>query len=233
MARVLSTSEALNAVTRGVALFRAQPASTVRREHFDPWTADSHDDCSLLAMSSRADFGSVHAFISHSYHDEAESKACIVQEWAAQKLEAPCEVLVWLDKTCIDPPSRHAESNTIGLLPVFVAGCQQMLILPGATYTSRLWCLLELFVYMQIGGSADSIVMRPLPGIDSVCLMQPSIDVAKAGCAEPDDRETILAVIETSSGSLAPFNQKMRQLFGNRQLGSTQPVAQAVGRKAL
>ena len=232
LAGVLSASDATDTVVRGRELFRALPASTVVSEHFDP-TDRSSRQLALLSQTSPANMGSVHAFISHSYHDDGGSKATLVREWAAEKGE-PSQVLVWLDSLCLACPAPDAQSNAIGLLPMFIAGCQELLILPGETYKSRIWCLLEVFVFVQIGGEADDIVVRPLivPNGVGPHLSRQSIDVAKAECTESFDRETILAVIETSFGSLGPFNRKMQKLF-DRLLERTQPERKQPGSPLL
>ena len=35
-------------------------------------------------------------------------------------------------------------------LPVFLSGCNQLLVIAGETYTYRLWCMFELFVYHNL-----------------------------------------------------------------------------------
>ena len=47
------------------------------------------------------------------------------------------EQLVWLDKSCIDQTSID---ESLACLPVFLAGCRQLLVLAGQTYATRLWC---------------------------------------------------------------------------------------------
>ena len=49
------------------------------------------------------------------------------------------------------------------LQPVYLASCKQLLVLAGDTYTTRLWCVMELFVYLIMGGKEDNIEVLLLP----------------------------------------------------------------------
>merc|ERR1712008_256971 len=54
---------------------------------------------------------------------------------------------IWLDKVCID---QAQISRDLRCLPVFLAGCNELLVTSGSTYTSRLWCCVELFVHFSM-----------------------------------------------------------------------------------
>ena len=43
---------------------------------------------------------------------------------------------IWLDKACID--QQNIQASLAGL-PVYLSGCDSMLVLIGKTYLSRLW----------------------------------------------------------------------------------------------
>ena len=52
-------------------------------------------------------------------------------------------------------PRVHAQDQnnieqSLACLPVFLAGCQKLLIVAGPTYTSRLWCVMEIFTFLHI-----------------------------------------------------------------------------------
>ena len=64
------------------------------------------------------------------------------------------EPTVWFDKACID--QRDIGEN-LACLPVFLAGCRKLLITCGPTWSERLWCVLELFVHLQMGKGVDDI----------------------------------------------------------------------------
>ena len=48
------------------------------------------------------------------------------------------------DMACID---RNNIEQSLACLPVFLAGCQTLLVVAGPTYCSRLWCVMELFTF--------------------------------------------------------------------------------------
>ena len=50
------------------------------------------------------------------------------------------------DKACID---QNNIQLSLACLPVFLAGCQTLLVVAGPTYCSRLWCVMELFTFAR------------------------------------------------------------------------------------
>ena len=50
------------------------------------------------------------------------------------------------DKACID---QNSIEQSLACLPVFLAGCQTLLVVAGTTYCSRLWCIMELFTFAR------------------------------------------------------------------------------------
>ena len=51
-----------------------------------------------------------------------------------------------------DVYKRQDQSNiqqSLACLPVFLAGCQMLLVVAGPTYCSRLWCVMELFAFAR------------------------------------------------------------------------------------
>ena len=56
------------------------------------------------------------------------------------------EVTLWLDKACID---QNNIQQSLACLPIFLAGCQTLLVVAGPTYCSRLWCVMELFTFAR------------------------------------------------------------------------------------
>ena len=59
------------------------------------------------------------------------------------------EPTLWIDKYSIDQSNIE---NSLAALPVYLAGCSRLVILSGATYLQRLWCIIEMFVFMEMGG---------------------------------------------------------------------------------
>ena len=59
------------------------------------------------------------------------------------------------DKACID---QNNTQQSLACLPVFLAGCQTLLVVAGPTYCSRLWCVMELFTFAR---SAVPAIFEP------------------------------------------------------------------------
>ncbi|KAG8460161.1 hypothetical protein KFE25_014306 [Diacronema lutheri] len=123
--------------------------------------ASPQPDPLLFNKSSRCQLGQIDAFISHSWRDDPHEKWAMMQAWRARfKAEHSREPLVWLDKACIEQGDIDAN---LMCLPVFLAGCSTLLVVYGPTYLSRVWCVTELFTFLQMGASADRIELL-LPG---------------------------------------------------------------------
>ena len=91
---------------------------------------------------------------------------------------------VWLDKASIDQDDIE---RSLSCLPVYLAGCRQLLVLAGPTYVERLWCIVEVFTYLRMGGSPDRMIVVPLSGAR---LNFGEFDVHAIACTEP--RTTLL-----------------------------------------
>ena len=64
------------------------------------------------------------------------------------------EPRLWFDKYCID---QTRIEDSLACLPVCLAGCTKLIILCGETYLSRLWCLIEIFVFLEMGGDLANL----------------------------------------------------------------------------
>jgi len=146
--------------------------------------------------------------------DSGPAKLYWIREWAREQQEEHGEPpLVWYDKLCVHP--NDTRSNLI-CLPVFVAGCKQILALVGHTYTSRLWCVLELFVFNTLDIETNDVVVKLLESpTDPQFLrsLQRRFSASKASCRFGPDREALLATIEEALGSLTPFNERVNAIF--------------------
>ena len=85
-------------------------------------------------------------------------------------------------------------------------------MLAGPTYASRLWCVVELFVFLKMGGEKERIRVLELGGVD-VRVSLNRFDASKAKCFLAADQEKLYAVIESGFGSLEPFNTLIRSVF--------------------
>lgn len=66
-------------------------------------------------------------------------------------------------QVCID--QSQIEAN-LTCLPVFLAGCNELLCVCGKSYLSRLWCVIELYTFLEMGGQLKQIKLRTLPCLD-------------------------------------------------------------------
>ena len=139
--------------------------------------------------------------------------------------QLPNTFLLRQDKACID---QNNIDQSLACLPVFLSGCQILLIVAGPTYCSRLWCVMEIFTFMRMGGAMDRIDVELIthPDQDRVTrafaakreLMEQlaTFDAAKAQCFKQADRQRLLAVIEAGFGNFDEFNQSVRIAFDGR-----------------
>ena len=98
---------------------------------------------------------------------------------------------------------------------MYLSGCKELLIVVGPTYTRRLWCVMELFVFVQMGGSNERVTALALPGKE-VQRELATFDAAQSQCFKPDDRERLLGIIEGAFGDFGAFNAKVRRIFHER-----------------
>ena len=113
-------------------------------------------------------------------------------------------------QACIDQLNIE---KSLACLPVFLAGCKQLLVLAGPTYTSRLWCVMEIFVFVRMGGQATDMVVHLLDGTEHLATSLTRFDAGKANCFLDRDKQRLLAVIEASFGTFTSFNQLVRRIF--------------------
>merc|ERR1712232_1249594 len=97
----------------------------------------------LHALATRCRVGECDAFLSHSWHDDAELKWSALEAWCEESRNAyGRSPNLWLDKVCVDQTDIDTD---LKCLPIFLAACNLVLVISGLTYTSRLWCCVEIF----------------------------------------------------------------------------------------
>ena len=117
---------------------------------------------------------------------------------------------MWLDKASINQDDIEA---SLACLPVYLAGCNTLLVLAGPTYTERLWCIVEVFTYLRMGGAPERMIVVPLAGAR---LDFSSFDAEKAKCYSPEDKRKLLQAITLAFGSCEPFNLLVRSMLASR-----------------
>ena len=87
-----------------------------------------------------------------------------------------------------------------------------------------------MFVYLKMGGAKNSMLIKMLDKNDRQLFKQlKTFNAADARCFLDDDRQRLLAVIETGFGSFAPFNAVVRGIFEHqRRMSETKNIAEQV-----
>jgi len=167
----------------------------------------STPDASLGVYATECCLQDVDAFMSHSWHDPPDEKWEAIQTWRRRfKAQHHREPRVWIDKYCID--QNNIEASLV-CLAVFLAGCHTLLIIAGPTYLSRLWCVEEVFVFLQMGRAPESIELFPL--CSDLQSMIANFDVQAATCFLREDNEKLLASIEAGCDGFEAFNAEVQR----------------------
>mmetsp|Transcript_115241 Transcript_115241/g.325651 ORF Transcript_115241/g.325651 Transcript_115241/m.325651 type:complete len:526 (+) Transcript_115241:104-1681(+) len=184
-------------------------------EALEPDDLATNQGSALYTMTKKVRFGEVDAFISHSWSDSGDLKWSALQRWRSRfAFSNGRQPIVWLDKACIN---QNNVTNSLACLPVFLAGCAQLVVLVGPTYPRRLWCCIELFTFLRMGGELERIIVIPIDANGSTETVSESImqefktfDAKKAMCFYEKDRQHLLSVIEAGFGNFDVFNEIVR-----------------------
>jgi len=177
--------------------------------------ANNKPERQLFALSRPAQLGEVDAFLSHSWHDDPTAKWAAIQRWRRSfKAEHGREPEVWLDKICLDQTNID---ESLQCLPIFLSGCKQLLAVVGNTYLTRLWCIVELFVFLETGGRLENLSVEPLaeeshPHGDIVRMFE-SFDANDVTCSQPGDKDRLLAFVEAAFGDLESFSREVQRVM--------------------
>jgi hypothetical protein len=95
--------------------------------------ADNVPNALLRSFTNKGQLGQADAFVSHSWHDDAQTKWATLQKWREEfkQKHRGREPKLWIDKYCIDQENIE---ESLACLPVFLAGCSKLLIICGKTY---------------------------------------------------------------------------------------------------
>jgi len=210
---------------------------------------DSLPNHALFRRLARpAHFSQVDAFLSHSWSDDPGAKWSAICEWRHEfRLAHGREPIVWLDKCCLN---QECIADHLACLPVFLAGCNSLVLFVGKTYLHRLWCVIEIFVFLEMGGSVSNIELVLLGGFEpaeeedesghnsaseanfdevELLLNIAQFDAREARCALQADSDLLLSTIEQGFGGFNAFNDALRAVFG--RLAQVRAAAQASRRQ--
>jgi len=156
----------------------------------------SEPDPKLATITQKVELGHVDAFVSHSWHDDPVSKWERLQEWRVTfKAEHNGrEPRLWIDKYCLN---QNSIDDSLACLPVYLAGCSKLLILCGTTYLQRLWCLVEIFIFLEMGGRRSHLDVRILKSGNMLEAVQ-QFDSRNATCFTEHDTERLRKVVEVT-----------------------------------
>ena len=196
------------------------------------------DPGDMLALHSiQCDLDEVDAFVSHSWDDDFEQRYVALRAWAMQfESEHGRTPIIWLDKACID---QFSIEESLKCLPIFLSHCESFVVLGGPVWSTRLWCVIELFTFLRVGRNTNSIVFLPLQGrllkrgVSSDLFGQTNWSGEECQAAEDDqdlwssvnefdvretkcyaaDRDLLLGAIESGYSTLDHFNVEMRKVL--------------------
>merc|ERR1712113_801475 len=169
-------------------------------------------DRDLYSLSKPAEFGACDAFLSHSWHDDSQRKYAALKNWSIDFMKKHNRSpTFWIDKACIDQSSIERD---LACLPVFLGACNSLLILSGTTYTSRLWCMLELYVFFSMRSRGRKVGAQIDVRIVSSADLErgrtfdlwEAFDARNCQCVSNGDRERILLAISQGHGGIQGFN---------------------------
>ena len=189
------------------------------------------------SKSRAVSFKEIDYFISHSWSDDPHAKWAAVQEMRTTfKTANGREPLVWFDKYCID---QNAIGQSVRRLPIFVVAGGSSYVLLGPSYATRLWCMLELFVFkacQRCGLFSDAeLVIAPLRTNETnlhLSSLAQKFNIHDTRCFRDVDRQTIFGIVETAGDGAIGFTEAVRSLAkaaGEQVGGEMPPVSEMPG----
>jgi len=177
---------------------------------------DTLQAATAAALHSRAVAafqGHVDAYLCHAWKDDAPVGHRLVSEWC----EAFEEVhghppTVWLDKCCIPQCDQEHAAEAVQCLPLYLVGCQSLVLVHSPSLPLRLWCIMELFIFIHMapqppeGQHNVEILIPHFMTIDECIAEWSQFDVRKASCSMPKDEAVLMAIIEAAFLGYDTFN---------------------------
>jgi len=114
----------------------------------------------LYERSVQGRIGEIDAFLSHSWHDPSDDKWDGLQAWRKRfKSRHGREPRIWFDKFCIN---QLDIDDSLMCLPVHLAACKKFVMIVGSTYASRIWCIMEIFVFLAAVNDMSRLECIPI-----------------------------------------------------------------------
>jgi hypothetical protein len=189
--------------------FRVVNMADVRREDLlDPAISAAAFECST-AGPEEAD-----AFLSHSWGDDSAASWQVLARWRQRFVEQRGrEPLLWFDRCCV-AQEEVAVKEALASLPIFIARCESFVLLYSRSYFQRLWCVMELFTFIYMGGEPEQIQVLLQEGSSEADFYTSlrEFDIHHCDCYSPVDKDLFLGVIEASFYGLEGFNATVREI---------------------
>jgi len=198
VASMLGNKRADEVLTLARENFRTVPCDRIRKEDL----LDNRPNSDLAKCAKRARLGHCDAFLSHSWSDSPEQKWKMLQAWrrSFKKAHNGREPTLWIDKYCLNQQDIH---DSLACLPVYLAGCSKLLILCGASYLTRLWCIVEIFTFLAMGGELEDLEVHILQSDSEHDRTMTAdafrrFDIHEAKCVSDADTQHLLGVIDVA-----------------------------------
>lgn len=223
-----------DAVRQARERFRCVEAGKLDAQVLKDNRRDSESDPAPNGLAQHCALGDCDAFLSHSWSDNWEAKARAIRRWREGFVqEHGREPKVWFDKVCIDQTSIDQD---LLCLPIFLKGCRRFVMFCGETYLSRLWCILEVFTYIHMGGRADDIevvlVLREGhedEDEEAVASTFDRFDAQECRCTIPEDKQRLLSIFEVAfGGRMSAFNSAVKEIMTAVSHGNGTVVGKAL-----
>jgi hypothetical protein len=200
------------AVEAAAQSFRALPFSKMSLADWET-NADTGLNAHVVPVAP----GGCDAFVTHSWSDPGAIKWERLCKWRDEFAAAPgghADPVIWLDKACID--QKNIKGSLTGL-PMYVAWSKTLLLLASSSYVKRLWCMMELFTWVQMGCPIDRITIADIDGGASLDQDLLGFRVKNAKCYVRFDKHRLLAVIENAFCDHESFEGMVREVMQVRR----------------
>ena len=227
VAALIGGSKAMRAIAMAESLFRVIPLRLLTQELFMSGSSGACNHIQrrgkvasvgvesplqpLPTRTRHAALGECDAFVTHAHCDDCKEAFDSLMEYGHP---GNPEATVWFDKACL---STSDLDTSLLCLPLFVCGCRNLLVLAGPRFSTRLWCAVELFVFVQMGGTHERIFIKKFGGELSERILL-DFRAVNARCVDERDRHKLLAAIESSFGVLSAFDAVIHGITRERDL---------------
>ena len=55
-------------------------------------------------------------------------------------------------------------------MPIYLASCSRLVVVLGPSYLSRIWCCVECFTFLRMGGDEQRILVLPIIDADQILM---------------------------------------------------------------